>query len=94
MGWCDCLEQFYGWVWVSVTGCGWVWVVVARCGWVGKMVKPYLNRLVLVWLIFTFFLITMHGIDTAAEVYLELFQRYKLELFAKIVNGLRKKGSS
>ena len=30
MGGCDCLEHFFGWVWVSVTGCGWV----------GKMVKP------------------------------------------------------
>ena len=27
------------------------------------------------------FLITMHEIDTAAEVYLELFQTYMLELF-------------
>ena len=29
---CDCLEHFYGWVWVGVTSCGWV----------GKMVKPAL----------------------------------------------------
>ena len=35
MGWCDCLEHFYGWVWVGVTGCGWV----------GKMVKPILMGL-------------------------------------------------
>ena len=40
-----------------------------------------LNRLVLVWLIFTFFLITMHEIDTAAEVYLEPFPTYMFELF-------------
>ena len=40
-----------------------------------------LNRLVLVWLIFTFFLITMHEIDTAAEVYLEPFLTYMFELF-------------
>ena len=33
MGWCDCLEHFYGWVWVGVTGCGWV----------GKMAKPKKN---------------------------------------------------
>ena len=29
------------------------------------------------------FLITMHKIDTAVEVYLELFQTYKLELFCE-----------
>ena len=29
------------------------------------------------------FLITMHEIDTAAEVYLELFQTYMLELFCE-----------
>ena len=40
-----------------------------------------LNRLVLVWLIFTFFLITKHEIDTAAEMYLETFPTYMLELF-------------
>ena len=33
-------------------------------------------------------LITMHEIDTVGEVYLE-----RLSFFAKIVNGLRKKGS-
>ena len=38
------------------------------------------------------FLITMH--DKAAEVYLEPFQIYMIELFAKIVNGLRKKAPS
>ena len=31
--------------------------------------------------IFTFFLITMHEIDTAAEVYLEPFLTYMFELF-------------
>ena len=35
------------------------------------------------------FLITVYEIDAAAEVYLELFQTYMLELFAKIVNGLK-----
>ena len=47
MDWCDCLEHFYGWVLVGVTGCGWVWVVVTGCdwcGWVGKMVKPILSQ--------------------------------------------------
>ena len=34
--------------------------------------KP-LNRLVFVWLIFTFFKIKMDEIDTAAEMYLEPF---------------------
>ena len=29
------------------------------------------------------FLITMHETDTAAEVYLELFQTYMLELFCE-----------
>ena len=43
-GWCDCLEHFYEWVWVGVTGCGWVWVVVTGCRWVGKMVKPAENQ--------------------------------------------------
>ena len=33
------------------------------------------------------FLITMHETNTAAEVYLEPFQRYMIEHFAKIVNG-------
>ena len=40
-----------------------------------------LNRLVLVWLIFTFFLTAMHVIDRAVEVYLERCQTYMLELF-------------
>ena len=40
------------------------------------------------------FLITMHEIDKAAEVYLEPFQIYMIGLFAKIVNGLRKKAPS
>ena len=40
-----------------------------------------LNRLVLVWFIFTFFLITMHEADTATEVYLESFPTYMFELF-------------
>ena len=26
MSGCDCLEHFYGWVWVDVTGCDWVWM--------------------------------------------------------------------
>ena len=37
------------------------------------------------------FFITMHEIDTAAEVYLEPFPTYKFELFCKKVNALRKK---
>ena len=45
MGECDCLEHFYGWVWVGVTGCRWVWVGVTGCGWVGKMLKPIINNL-------------------------------------------------
>ena len=42
-----------------------------------------LNRLVLVSLIFTFlfFLIKMHEIDTAAEMYLEPFPTYMFELY-------------
>ena len=41
------------------------------------------------------FLSTMHGIDAAAEVYLELFQAYVTELFfMKIGNGTRKKAPS
>ena len=40
MGWCDCLDDCYGWVWVGVTGRRWVWVGVTGCGWVGKMGKP------------------------------------------------------
>ena len=40
-----------------------------------------LNRLVLVWLIFKFFLITMYEIDTTAEVYLKPFPTYMFELF-------------
>ena len=53
MSGCDCLENFYGsmwvgvtgcgWEWVGVTGCGWEWVGVTGCGWVGKMVKPLIN---------------------------------------------------
>ena len=29
MGGCDCLEHFYGWVWMGVLGvggCDWVWM--------------------------------------------------------------------
>ena len=37
-----------------------------------------LNRLVLMCFIFTFFLITMHETDTAAEVHLEPFQTYMI----------------
>ena len=33
------------------------------------------------------------NIDTAAEVYLELFQTYILSFLAKIINGFRRKGS-
>ena len=40
-----------------------------------------LNRLVLVWLFFTFSLITMHEIDTATEMYLEPFPTYMFESF-------------
>ena len=43
MSGCDCLENFYGSMWVGVTGCGWEWVGVTGCGWVGKMVKPLIN---------------------------------------------------
>ena len=43
-----------------------------------------LNRVVLVWFIFTFFLITMHEADTATEVYLESFPTYMFELFLQI----------
>ena len=41
-----------------------------------------LNRLVLVCLS-SHFLITMHEIDTAAEVYLEPLQTYMIEVFCK-----------
>ena len=40
-----------------------------------------LNRSALISFIFTFFLITMHEIDTAAEVHLEPFQTYMIEIF-------------
>ena len=40
-----------------------------------------LNRLVLLCFIFTFFLITMHEIDTAEEVHLEPFQIFMIEIF-------------
>ena len=36
----------------------------------------------------------MHEIDTAAEVQLEPFPTYMAEIFAKIVNALRKKAPS
>ena len=39
------------------------------------------------------FLITMHEIDTAAEVYLEPFPTYMFELFCKNSQRLKKKGS-
>ena len=42
-----------------------------------------LNRLVLISFIFTFFFITMHEIDTAAEVPLEPFQTFMIEIFCK-----------
>ena len=47
-------------------------------------VEKSLNRLVFVLLIFTFFIITLHEIVTAAEVDLEPSQTYMLELFLKI----------
>ena len=46
--------------------------------------KKSLNRLMLVCFIFTCFLITVHEIDTTAEVYLELFQTYMIEIFCEI----------
>ena len=49
---------------------------------VGAFPKRSLNRLVLVCFIFIF-LIKMHEIDTAAEVYLEPFQTYMIEIFSK-----------
>ena len=42
-----------------------------------------LNRLVLICFIFTFFFITMHEIDTTAEVPLEPFQTFMIEIFCK-----------
>ena len=42
-----------------------------------------LNGLVLVCFIFTCFLITMHEIVTATEVYLALFQTYMIEIFCE-----------
>ena len=42
-----------------------------------------LNRLVLICFIFTFFLITMHEIDTAAEVHLEPFQTFMIKIFCE-----------
>ena len=42
-----------------------------------------LNRLALICFIFTSFLITMHEIDTAAEVHLESFQTYMIESFLR-----------
>ena len=39
-----------------------------------------LNRLVLVCFIFTCFLITMHEIDTVAEMYLKPFRTYMIEV--------------
>ena len=42
-----------------------------------------LNILVLVCLS-SHFLVTMHEIDTAAEVYFELFQTYMIDIFCEI----------
>ena len=42
-----------------------------------------LKRLVLICFIFTLFLITMHEIDTAAEVHLEPFQTFMIEIFCE-----------
>ena len=33
MGGCDRLEDFYGRVWVDMTGCDWVWLGLTGCGW-------------------------------------------------------------
>ena len=58
--------------------------VVGNQGYVFMLVYLFaeksLNRLVLVWLTFTDFLITVHEIGTAGEVYLERFQTYITEL--------------
>ena len=52
--------------------------VAGNQGYISRKVfaEKSLNRLVLVWHIFTIFLITMYEVDTAAEVYLEPFQTY------------------
>ena len=42
-----------------------------------------LNRLALICFIFTSFLITMHEIDTAAEVHLESFQKCMIGFFLR-----------
>ena len=50
----------------------------------GVFPEKSLNRLmVLVCFIFTCFLITMHEIDTAAELYLETVQTYMIEIFCE-----------
>ena len=46
---------------------------------VSVFAEKYLNSLVLVWDIF----ITLHELDIDAEVYLEPFQTYMLELFGE-----------
>ena len=40
-----------------------------------------LNRLVLIYFIFTFFFIAMHEIHAAAEVHFELCQTFMIEIF-------------
>ena len=42
-----------------------------------------LNRLALICFILIFFLITMHEKDTTAEVLLEPFQTYMIEIFCE-----------
>ena len=45
--------------------------------------RKSLNRLVFGMLYLHIFLITLHEIDTAAKVYLQLFQTYMIELFCE-----------
>ena len=63
---------------------------------VKKQNQGYVSRKCIPWWIFEqigidmlylhIFLITMHGIDTAAEVQLEPFQTYMIEIFCKNSN--------
>lgn len=41
------------------------------------------NRLLLIWFIFVFFLITLQEKDIVAETYLEPFQTYMMNLFCE-----------
>ena len=55
---------------------------------VSVFAEASLNRLVLVWLkCLHVFLITMHEVATAVEVYLESFQAYVIELLCE--NSIR-----